>query len=332
MVKRTLILFFLLTIASLEGFYILKTGSLKQPDKVYVKSFVERNKTFTVPIPDKIEFAGENVPLNQINVREGLDRELTIGTYAQSTTLSLLKRANRFLPTIVPILKKYGIPEDFKYVAVIESSLTNVVSPAGAAGFWQIIPETAKRFGLQVSDDVDERYYLEKATEAACKLLKHSFDLYGNWSLAAAAYNAGEGKISKELERQKVNNYFDLNLSDETTRYLHRILAFKLIYENPTFYGYYLRKRDLYQPIPTYTVKVDTTINDMITFAQGQGINYRLLKEFNPWIRKDKLTNPSGVTYSIKLPKKEYLDYNRLLQELTDPEMIFNDTTHRIVN
>jgi len=327
MIKRSTLIIFLLIIACLEGFYIIQTGSRKSSDEELCKAFRNRSKILAVPIPENIHFAGEKVPLDIFYVFEGMDRELTVNTYWPSSTIAMFKRANRFLPLIVPVLKKQGIPEDFKYLVIIESNLANVVSPAGAAGFWQLIPETAKRYGLEISDDVDERYHLEKATVAACKLLKHSYQMFGSWVLAAAAYNAGEGKITRELERQKVSNYFDLNLVEETSRYLYRILAVKLIYENPTQYGYHLRNKDLYQPVPTYSVKTDTAITDLIGFAFSQGINYRILKEFNPWLRKDKLSNVSRTTYMLTIPKKGYINEDSLLKELDEPDKIFNDST-----
>jgi hypothetical protein len=238
----------------------------------------------------------------------------------------MLKKSNRYFHIIIPILKKYNIPEDFKYLALIESGLTNVKSPAGAAGFWQIIPGTAKHFGLEISEQVDERYDVEKATIAACKLLRGSYNKFGSWTLAAAAYNVGEGRIAKELERQKTSNYYDLYLPDETMRYIFRIIALKLLYEHPTEYGYFIRKKDLYPPIPTYTITVDSSINNLPVFAKTMNINYRLLKEFNPWLRSDKLTNPGKKKYLLTLPKKGFEEFDKLLAEIDNAEQIFNDT------
>jgi membrane-bound lytic murein transglycosylase MltF len=238
----------------------------------------------------------------------------------------MLKKSNRYFHIIEPILKKHGIPEDFKYLALIESGLSNVKSPAGAAGFWQIIPATGKNFGLEISDQVDERYHLEKATEAACKLLRGSYNKFGSWTLAAAAYNVGEGRISKELQKQNAGSYYDLYLPEETMRYIFRIIALKLLYEHPTEYGYYIRKKDLYPPIPTYTVTIDSSISNLQVFAKTMNINYRLLKEFNPWLRTDKLTNSAKKKYVFTFPEKGFEDFDKLLSEIDNAEQIFNDT------
>lgn len=326
MSKRIIFIIALLAFAAFEGFYYTKNLKKTAADVDYQKAFLHSNKIFSLVLPDKAEFAGEEAPLGLYYVREGLDRELMVNTYWHSSTMLMLKKSNRYFHIIVPILKKHNVPEDFKYLALIESGLSNVQSPAGAAGFWQFIPGTAKNFGLEISDQVDERYHVEKATEAACKLLKGSYNKFGSWTLAAAAYNVGEGRISKELARQNTNNYYDLYLPEETMRYIFRIIALKLLYENPTEYGYFIRNKDLYPPIPSYTITVDSSITNLPLFAKSLNINYRLLKEYNPWLRSDKLTNVAKKKYTLTLPKKGFEDFDKILAEIDNAEQIFNDT------
>jgi membrane-bound lytic murein transglycosylase D len=326
MSKRFIFIFALVAFAAFEGFYYSRNMDKSASDVDYQKAFLHSNKIFSLVLPDKAEFASEEAPLGLYYVREGLDRELMVNTYWHSSTLLMLKKSNRYFHIIIPILKKYNIPEDFKYLALIESGLSNVSSYAGAAGFWQFIPGTAKNFGLEISEQVDERYHVEKATEAACKLLRGSYNKFGSWTLAAAAYNVGEGRIAKELERQNASSYYDLYLPDETMRYVFRIIALKLLYEHPTEYGYFIRKKDLYPPIPTYTITVDSSITNLPVFAKSMKINYRLLKEFNPWLRSDKLTNPGKKKYVITLPKKGFEEFDKLLAEIDNAEQIFNDT------
>ncbi|WP_276977188.1 lytic transglycosylase domain-containing protein, partial [Flavobacterium filum] len=237
------------------------------------------NETKLVPkrevasLPSAIDFAGEKTPLHVADVRERFDREMIINTNLHSTTTLILKRANRTFPIIEPILKKYDIPDDFKYLAVIESGLANVVSPSGARGVWQFMPETAKEKGMEVNDFVDERYHLEKSTEAACKYLIDAKNKFGSWTLAAAAYNGGMGGINKQITNQQVNDYYDLLLTEETSRYVFRILALKEIMKNPVKYGFDLPKESLYHPIEVKKITVDSTITDLASFAKTQGIN-----------------------------------------------------------
>ena len=255
-------------------------------------------------IPDSLKFAGEKVPLNKTYIRESYDREISINTYWHSQTILLIKRANRYFPVIEPILKEYGIPDDFKFLAMIESSLMpKAISPAGAAGIWQFMKDSAKEYGLEVSTDIDERYHLEKATEAACKYLKKAYSKYGSWTLAAAAYNAGTGGIDKQIARQKTNNYYDLLLNEETSRYIFRILALKQILASPKEYGFYLTEDDLYKPVPYFEIEIKETIDDFADFAMEQGVTYRELKELNPWLREPFLKNSAKKSYFIKIPK-----------------------------
>lgn len=285
-----------------------------EADKVYQQYFQKNYKIFSVHLPDSLDFAGEPVPLNEFDIRERLDREILVNTYWQSNTLLFHKRAYQWFPVIEPILKKEGVPDDFKYLAVIESGLMQVVSPSGATGFWQILESTGQHYGLEVSKEVDERYHIEKATIAACKYLKEAYSLYNNWTLAAASYNMGMNGLSKQLERQQVNSYYDLYLNSETERYVLRIAAIKEILSNPQKYGFYLRKQDLYPPLKTYEVAVDSTVKDWAAFAKAQGINYKLLKIFNPWLRQTSMTNTSKKKYTIKLPEKGFIEHDNLLE------------------
>lgn len=252
-------------------------------------------------LPKEMDFAGESAPLEILDVYERIDRELLVNTYWQSNGLLMFKRSHKFFPIIEPILAENGIPDDFKYLALIESGLQNVTSPAGAKGFWQIMKATGREYGLEINDNVDERYHLEKATRVACDYLKDAKDRFGNWTLAAAAYNAGNRRISESLEKQQVSDYYDLLLSDETARYLPRILAVKEIIEHPTKYGFSFDKSDLYNTEATYEVKVDTVITDIARFAKGFGMNYKELKRHNPWLRENQLNNKSRREYMIKL-------------------------------
>jgi membrane-bound lytic murein transglycosylase D len=309
-----------------EGFLLLDQKKYSSSDLDYAKEYLQNNRIYSILLPNQLSFAMEQVPMNIYYVREGLDRELSVNAYWQSNTLILIKKANRFFPVIEPILKKYNVPDDFKYLALIESGLSNVASPAGASGFWQFIPETGKKHGLEITEEVDERYHVEKSTVAACKYLNRCNELFKSWTLTAAAYNAGESRIQKELARQKQSSYYDLYLNTETSRYIYRILALKLIYEHPTEFGYFIRNKDLYPPIPTYAIEIDTTINNLAEFAVGQKLNYRVIKDFNPWLRKDKLTVKEGKKYTLILPRKGFENYESLLKTVKEAEMIFHDT------
>lgn len=253
-------------------------------------------------LPKAMSFAGERVPLELADVRERLDKELHINTYWHNNTIFLMKRANRWFPQMEPILKKYGIPDDFKYLPLIESGLMNDISPKDAVGFWQIVKSAGKENGLEITNDVDERYDPIKATEAACRYLKTAYNKFGNWTSVAASYNRGMGGIGRALENQQVDSYYDLYLNDETARYVFRILACKEIVENPSRYGFKVDPRHLYEPEKLRYVTVTQTIPDLIAFAKQQGTNYKLLKRHNPWLRDDKLTVKKGKSYKIALP------------------------------
>ncbi len=276
----------------------------KMSDDEFQILFNENYGIYALTHPKNIDFAGEAVPATDPEIYERLDRELLVNTYWQSNTMLNFKRAHQWFPVIEPILKKNGIPDDFKYLAVIESGLTNVVSPAGATGFWQIMESTGKGYGLEINKEVDERYHVEKSTKAACKYLNKAHRKFGNWTLAAASYNMGMAGVTRQMERQNGNSYYDMTLNSETGRYVFRILAVKEILENPDKFGFHFREKDLYQTIPTKTVTVDTSVADFGKFAEQMGINYRILKYHNPWLRYDYLPNSSGKKYVIDIPKK----------------------------
>ena len=257
-------------------------------------------------IPNVMTFAGERVPLQDTDVRERLDREIHVNTYWHSNMLLMIKKANRFFSEIEPLLKKYNLPDDFKYLAVAESGLDNVTSHAGASGFWQFMKATGKEYGLEINNYVDERYNLELATKVAAQYLINSKELFGSWTNAAAAYNAGNAGITKQMKRQDATDYYSLLLNSETGRYVFRILAFKEILSNPEKYGFYVDQQELYQAIPTKTIIVNTPVQDFAKFAKQQGINYKILKIHNPWLRDTYLKNASGKAYSIKIPKPGY--------------------------
>lgn len=257
--------------------------------------------------PPTVDFAGEKAPLNIYDVRERFDRELLVNANLHSSTILIIKRANRYFPIIEPILAKNGIPDDFKYLAVIESALVpTAVSSSGARGIWQFMPDTAKEKGMEVNDIVDERYHLEKATEAACAYLLSAKNKFGNWTLAAASYNGGMNGVNKRIEEQQVTDYYDLLLTDETSRYVFRILALKEIMQNPSKYGFEIAPADLYENIPVKKIEVDSTIADLASFAKTQGINYKILKLHNPWMRDRKLTNAAKKKYVIEIPTAGY--------------------------
>jgi membrane-bound lytic murein transglycosylase D len=274
----------------------------KEANDAYLQHISEKYRIYSLPMPDQLDFAGEKVPLDQWDVREKFDRELLVNTYWHSNTLLAIKRAQRWFPVIEPILKQNSIPDDFKYLALIESGLTQTVSPSGATGFWQFLDGTGKEYGLEVNDEVDERYHIEKSTQAACDYLNKAHQEFGSWSMAAASYNMGTGGLGKQTDRQRRSNYWDLLLNEETSRYVFRILAMKEIVNNADKYGFVIRPADLYEPLTFTTVSVDSTVNDFALFAEQLGISYKTLKLYNPWLRQNYLRNKEKKSYSIKLP------------------------------
>lgn len=257
---------------------------------------------FTFEKPEGIDFAGEEVPLHIPDVWERLDYELHLNAYFHSSSIALIKKAHRWLPQIEKILRQHGIPEDFKYLPLIESGLENVVSFRQAVGYWQLRESTGKELGLEVNKEVDERYDPLKSTEAACKYLSKAYEKFGSWTLAAASYNMGMSGLSESIGAQGVNSYYDLLLNEETARYIYRLLAIKEIVEHPMKYGYDIPRSHLYRRIPTQTVEVDEDIRDLATFAKEQGINYKILKRFNPWLRKPELHVKKGQIYKLQIP------------------------------
>ena len=259
-------------------------------------------------VPASINFCGDYVSFDRIDMAERLDRELTATIYGQTMTSLIIKRANRYFPRLIEILKENNMPEDLIYLAVAESSLDpTALSPAKAAGIWQFMPATGKQYGLEVNDDVDERYDIEKETVAACKYLRNSYSKYHNWATVCASYNAGSGKISSELSNQQVNNSFDLRLVSETSRYVFRIIAYKIFLENPKRYGYRIHADQLYQPIECDIVEVSTPVGDWVSWAKSHGLTYAQLRDANPWIRSSKLPNASGKVYMVKVPRESSL-------------------------
>jgi len=277
---------------------------------IFATTYEEKGKmakaTVSIYFPVKTDFAGENTPLNISDVSESLDRELIVNINLHASTILAIKRANRAFPIIEPILKKNGIPDDFKYLAVIESGLVNAVSSAGARGVWQFMPETAKERGMEVNDIVDERYNLEKSTQAACSYFLSAKTKFGSWTLAAASYNGGMAGVNRQMDIQKESNYYDLLLTEETSRYVFRILALKEIMKNPDKFGFSLVNEELYNILPTKKVEVDSSISDLADFAKAQGINYKILKIHNPWLRDKKLDVADGKKYTIEIPLSGY--------------------------
>lgn len=270
-------------------------------NSVLVERTPPLNESFI--IPERLDFAGEAVPLKNYDIRESLDREMLVNGYFHSRTIFLLKKSKRYFSVIEPVLKKYGIPDDFKYLSMVESDLENLVSPARAVGVWQLLESTAKEYGLEVNSYVDERYDLEKSTEAACKYLLDSYRKYGSWTLAAASYNTGRNNLDAQIERQRTDNYYNLLLNDETARYLFRVLAHKLITENPEYFGFRIEEDEYYPVINTYKIAVDTAISDIANFAAQYSINYKILKQLNPWLRQNSLPARNQKVYYIAIPE-----------------------------
>ena len=270
-------------------------------------------------VPESMYFAGTEISFDRIDMFERLDRKIISFMYGHTNTLLSIKRANRYFPIIVPILEKNGIPKDFAYLAVVESFLENrAISYAKAGGIWQLMPATARQYGLEVGDEIDERFHLEKATEAACKYFKAAYNKYKCWATVAASYNAGMGRISSELSKQNADNGFDLFLNSETSRYMFRLLAIKLIMEHPKDYGFYIAEEQLYFPVDYTVESVSTAVPSWTEWAEKHGISYSQLREMNPWIRSRDLTNKAKKTYNVKIPNKKHL------YRSTQPHKIYN--------
>lgn len=280
-------------------FYLRSEKALRQTPVIITEN---ERRISSPPIPDELVFSGERVPLEDFDVYERIDREFLVNTYWHSATLLYLKRANRWFPVIEPILRRNGIPDDFKYMSVAESGVMNAVSPDGATGFWQMMESAAKKYGLEINAEVDERYNVEKSTQAACDYLKEAHSKFGSWTLAAASYNMGLDGVEKQIARQKTKNYYNLLLNDETFRFIARIVTLKEIFKDPRKYGFYFSDDDLYSEIETHVIKVNYPIKDLADFAKGYGINYKILKLLNPWLRDNFLKNKSRKNYLIKIP------------------------------
>lgn len=262
-------------------------------------------------VPEQAVFDGVTIDLRRYDRRERMDRELISFTYMHSSTLLMLKRANRYFPVIEPILKANGIPDDFKYLMVIESSLDpRARSGAGAAGLWQFMPATGKEFGLEVNNEIDERYHVEKSTQAACKYFKQAYAKYNDWMAVSAAYNAGQGRISSQLDKQLADHAMDLWLTEETSRYMFRLLAAKTVFSNPKEFGFLLKQEHLYPVIPYKEVTVGAGVDDFTEFAKKEGITYAQLRDANPWLRATSLKNKTGKKYVVRIPTQEGMNYN----------------------
>lgn len=302
--KNILLIFLTLLVllnSTAIGYYIYQDNIDRQENEEPVFQFM---KTSDVDFPEQFSLAGERVPLERIDVTEAFKKELIVNTYLHSHTIQVLKHAPRYFHTIEPILKEEGVPDDFKYLAVIESSLNPLaVSHAGAVGIWQLMSGTAKELGLEVTKDVDERYHLEKATQAACAYLKKAYQKFGSWTLAAASYNGGMNMLSKQIDRQKETNFYDLLLGEETGRYIYRLLALKQIMEEPHLYDFYVNQQ--YPVEPVSLVKVTQSIKDLTEFAKQNGISYKTLKRFNPWLRQTSLKIGKHQTYYIAIPENK---------------------------
>ncbi len=283
------------------------------------------NTVTSPPLPATLSFAGEKVLLDKYWVYEALDRELIINCYQHSKTLRIFKLSSRIFPVIEQILKEEGVPDDFKYLCVAESGLENVTSPASAVGYWQFIPATARKYGLEVSDEIDERCNLEKSTKAACRYLKTCKAQFGSWVLAAAAYNRGEGGLQRALSSQQTDNYWDLWLNSETSRYVFRIIAFKLIFENPQAYGIQICPAEMYQPVLCRDSVVTASILDLPAFARQMNVTYREIRDLNPWIKSPRLLVAGGKSYTLKIPDTTKGAFRTRLQQINNPYMLIGN-------
>jgi len=288
---------FIILLSIIQGFRAFNSSGERR-DSMPVNSYSIQS----FKLPDTVTFAGEKMPLDNFDTRESLEREILTSAYRHSSTILIIKRANRYLPIIEKILAKNNIPDDFKYLVAAESEYSNMISPAGATGFWQIMPETGREEGMEINIVVDERYNIERSTQFACEYFRRSYEKYGNWTLTAASYNGGRAGIDEQIEIQHQNNYYDLLLSEETARYIFRAVAYKLVISDPENFGLNIFKDDLYPELNCYEVKVDSAITNISNFAEKFGTNYKILKFLNPWLRKPYLTPKPNKQYIIKIP------------------------------
>ncbi len=294
----------ILLIALSAGFIVMIISGARGSGSGNYKEKEGRPVSSSWEIPDTVSFAGEAMPLSNFDTRESLDRELNATAYRHGSTILTIKRAGRYFPEIEKILREYGIPDDFKYLACAESDLANAVSPVGATGFWQIMESTGKEYGMIINKEIDQRYNLEQSTIFACKFFRKTYERYGSWTMAAASYNNGISGLDEQVEIQKETNYYDLLLNEETARYIFRITALKLIMSEPEKYDFEINERDIYKPIKYYEVKIDTAVASFEQFSRHFGTNYKMLKFLNPWLRKPFLTNSTGQEYIIRVPAK----------------------------
>ncbi|MDP1800778.1 MAG: lytic transglycosylase domain-containing protein [Bacteroidota bacterium] len=276
-------------------------------------------------IPLNLDFCGEKIPANSLAIKEDLEREFFSNNYWKSNSAILFSKAQKWFPYIEPILKQQGVPDDFKYVAVIESHLSNIVSPAGAAGFWQLMPASAQNYGLEVNEFVDERLDVEKATRAACQHIKDAYAIFNNWTLSAAAYNLGIGGIQSALKKQNSDNYYDLLLNSETGSFVYRILAYKTLLSNPAHFGIKKKKLIYFAKIPLKTFKVDSSVTNIASLAKHFGCNKTIIKLHNPWLLSEALNNPEKKTYEFKIPKNLKSDYSSYLSDLIGEDGVLNE-------
>lgn len=320
--KKLSIAAIILASLAIAGEAFIFATQKEDSDDLQRRAIMADYRVYAPVIPDTLTFAGEEVPLQTYYVREALDNELIVNMYRQSSTVLYFKRANRYFPIIEPILKRNGVTEDFKYLCVIESGLANVTSPAKAQGFWQFIPSTGKNYGLEVSDEIDMRNDLTASTEAACRYIKSLYRRFHSWSAAAAAYNCGENGLSKRMECQGTQVYYDVRLNTETSRYVYRILAMKLIMQNPKQYGYHLRHCDLYPPIPTQAATLSGQNVDLYQFAKEHGTTYKMLRDLNPWLQTDNLKNKANKSYTVQLPVSDGILHRTLTKGRKDTSFI----------
>lgn len=319
MIKTKKILFVVIGIAA--GLIISKlfifSDNIKIQDKNQnvishsAESIYTHCHVFQPEIPDEVFFAGERVPIELFDVREALDRELVVNTYRHSATIIYIKKAKRYFPEIERLLAEHNIPDDMKYLCVAESGLDHVVSPSGAAGFWQFLRNTGREYGMEINDFVDERYHETISLIAATKYLRTAYNRFGTWSLAAAAYNMGMAGLQNQINNQKIKSYWDLHLNQETARYVYRIVALKIIMSDPEKYGFFIPEEYLYDELETIEITVDTSINDLAEFAIFHGTNYKMIRYFNPWIRGNKLPNRTGKQYKILIPAEGVRDFSQ---------------------
>lgn len=304
-----------IALLAMVGMIFVSATNKEKAHEVHKLAIQNNIKVYAPPIPDSVAFCGEKLPMDTYYVREALDRELVVNMYGHTNMILWMKRANRVFPVIEPILKKNGVPADMKYLCVAESGLTTATSPAKAQGYWQFMESTGKLYGLEVNADVDMRNDLEASTEAACKYLKDLYSHLGSWSAAAAAYNCGEGGLTRRMNQQSTKSYFDTRLNTETSRYVYRIVAIKLVMQHPQDYGFYLRKCDLYPTLPYSTITLSGQNVDLYDFAKKNGTTYKMLRELNPWLNNDKIANKSNKTYKVRIPAKEGVSLKNILKD-----------------